>query len=67
MTAWLLELDSKKGPCRCLGECSGVFVLTTPDSAIRFAREEDAVAVARVYKDMQRRSFNLVAREHSWE
>jgi len=64
-TGWLIEKEDKKNPGHvtgiCLGECNGALKWTTPNLAIRFARKEDAEAVARAHG-----MKGVLATGHEW-
>ena len=60
---WLIEkLDSTGNPTGlCAGECSGKLVWTTPSRAIRYARQCDGKASARLHG-----LSGVDITEHSW-
>lgn len=60
-TAWLLE--TKTGST-WLGVDGSELRFTSPGLALRFAREEDALAMARWLE--RREGLELVATEHAW-
>lgn len=63
--AWLIETDNGL----CVGVCDGLIRLTTANSALRFAREEDARAMLAYIKRSFPRMFegeNFKITEHMW-
>lgn len=61
-TGWLIERKNT-GTCMCLGAspCGGLR-WTVPNLAIRFAREQDAVAMAQLLVPKE----NTSVTEHQW-